>query len=88
MAVLKVMPVKVWENPEHYQEAPFAELVNFSDCDGDIGPMVSRKLAADFERHRDEFYAYTDDEYDRQRYEHFAAAFKVAGEQNGCVSFH
>lgn len=27
---------------------PFKELVNFSDCDGVIGPVVSKKLAADF----------------------------------------
>lgn len=27
---------------------PFCELVNFTDCDGVIGPVVARKLLADF----------------------------------------
>lgn len=30
---------------------PFEEFLNFSDCEGVIGPVVSKKLAADFVEH-------------------------------------
>lgn len=31
---------------------PFVEIINFTDCDGIIGPVVSKKLAQDFADHQ------------------------------------
>ena len=38
---------KVRTNPEK-EGLPFVELINFSDCEGVIGPEVAAKLAKDF----------------------------------------
>lgn len=47
---LKVEPGSVWGTGEQrFRGEPFVELINFSDCEGAIGPETSRKLAADFE---------------------------------------
>jgi len=35
----------VWEN---VTDGPFADLINFSDCEGIIGPVVAKKLLNDF----------------------------------------
>jgi len=37
----------LWGNGSE-EELPFAELLNFSDCEGSIGPQVCQKLARDF----------------------------------------
>lgn len=64
---------------------PFSELINFTDCDGVIGPVVSAKLAKDFsdfapaaEQVGGEFAQY---------YGLFKSAFEMAA-QNGAVRFH
>jgi hypothetical protein len=41
-------PEDVWADPEFYSNQPFYELINFSDCEGSIGPKTSGKLARDF----------------------------------------
>jgi hypothetical protein len=41
-------PEDVWADPEHFAGRPFVELINFSDCEGLIGPKTSAKLARDF----------------------------------------
>lgn len=63
---------------------PFSELINFSDCEGAIGPLTSLKLAGDFAQFDDrarlvgsEFYEY---------YVKWRAAFEHAS-QNGAVYF-
>ena len=38
----------VWEDPSRFVEAPFFELINFSDCEGTIGPDAAADLATDF----------------------------------------
>lgn len=67
-------------------QGPFAELINFSDCEGVIGPVVAKKLAADFaefeEKARNEF-----DERGFVRYHDFKTAFEMAAD-NGAVAFH
>ncbi len=35
---LGVDPPTVWGNPDAYKDEPFFELINFSDCEGSIGP--------------------------------------------------
>jgi hypothetical protein len=53
-AVYECEPEKLWTDigeglrPE---EGPFIELINFSDCEGVLGPEVCAKLLADFEAH-------------------------------------
>ncbi|MDT2382398.1 hypothetical protein P7D73_18105 [Enterococcus raffinosus] len=61
------------------------ELIMFSDCEGFIGPIVSKKLAKDFsdleETAREKL-----DEYDFETYLNFKKAFELASEE-GCVQF-
>ncbi len=68
---------------------PFAELINFSDCEGVLGPVVCKKLAADFAAYQqkaDEFSG-ADGDWFRERYADWRKAFELA-EQGGCVEFH
>ena len=39
-------PEKIWQNP---QPGPFVELINYSDCEGLIGPQTAAKLYRDFQ---------------------------------------
>ena len=76
---------EIWES-RGKMEGPFTELINFSDCDGIIGPGVSAKLAGDF----DEFQAKADahpEESFRTVYAEFREAFKLAA-GGGAVFFH
>jgi hypothetical protein len=79
-------PREVWENPDAYAGKPFVELVNFSDCEGTIGPVVSAKLARDFAEWDDRAKAQMDD-YEYGRYAGWRRAFKLAA-NNGAVDFH
>lgn len=45
----------IWEDEESYRNKPFFELVNFSDCEGCIGPSVSAELYQDFKDNRERF---------------------------------
>ena len=66
--------------------APFEELINFSDCEGAIGTVYSKKLYKDFVDH-EEIANESDDEYFREVYDLFKEAFRVAS-NNGFVLFH
>jgi hypothetical protein len=55
---LGVEPEEVWEDADAYRGRPFVELIDFSDCEGSIGPRTSRKLAADFQAFADRAEAY------------------------------
>lgn len=61
-------------------EGPFYELINFSDCEGVIGPQVAAKLAQDFQDFADKAW------YDT-RYKDWQKAFVMAAD-GGAVSFH
>lgn len=87
----------IWENPGAYSNRPFFEQVNFSDCEGVIGPRTSKKLAKDYEDNREKFvkfvqwkYAHDIGERDYliDRYDRWAEGFKIAAENNGMVLFH
>lgn len=45
----------VWANEDNYVYQPFFNLLNFSDCEGCIGPKYSAELYQDFKDNRDRF---------------------------------
>jgi len=49
---LEISPHVIWESPEAWKESPFFELINFTDCDGKIGPLAAASLYDDFSRNR------------------------------------
>lgn len=65
---------------------PFWELINFSDCEGVIGSVVSTKLLADFEQYKSAAEAHEHERF-RQVYEAFREAFAIAAD-GGAVKFH
>lgn len=73
----------IWHNPA---PGPFFELINFSDCEGVIGPKTSAKLAQDFKRWQKKADKHGD-EWWRAKYAAFRKAFEKASD-NGCVKFH
>jgi hypothetical protein len=64
----------------------FSELINFSDCEGCIGSVVSKKLAADFAQFQDKADAH-ENEFFRSFYTAMRESFELAA-QDGCVTFH
>lgn len=83
---LGVTPEGVWKNESVYKGQPFFEQVNFSDCDGFIGPEVSAKLHEDYNAGRNEWYDYLVEsgeevEYYMPRYDNWTKAFKVASDE-------
>lgn len=78
-------PQNVWNNPK---PGPFVELINFSDCEGTIGPVVSAKLAKDFAEWDDRAKAADKaDGYDYGKYREWRKAFEMAAD-GGAVTFH
>lgn len=47
-AALKVPAQTVWKNPDQFRDLPFYWLVNFSDCEGYIGPEKCAILLKNF----------------------------------------
>jgi hypothetical protein len=67
-------------------EGPFWELINFSDCEGTIGPRVAFKLAKDFAEWQERADA-IDDDYFKSKYAEWRRAFETA-QDFGAVDFH
>jgi hypothetical protein len=63
---------------------PFVELIEFSDCEGTIGPVVSAKLAKDFIDY--DVLASAQSEVFYSTYVMFKAAFEMAAD-DGAVEF-
>lgn len=76
---------EVWKNPAAYAGKPFVELINFSDCEGTIGPVVSAKLAKDFAEFSARAAGANADGYG-SLYRDFAKAFETAA-KGGAVKF-
>lgn len=55
MCTLGVDIDTVWANEDNYAYQPFFNLLNFSDCEGSIGPKYSAELYNDFVDNRDRF---------------------------------
>jgi hypothetical protein len=64
---------------------PFSELINFADNDGVIGPVVSKKLAADFARFEQQAKATAT--WFAESYGLWKRAFEMAAD-GGAVEFH
>ena len=95
----------VWnkiDSGEGYSEIPFSEVINFSDADGVIGPVASKKLYNDFVNYEkdiikklDRYYLKFEDfeidgeTYDwfKHKYKDWKEAFRIAS-NNGAVIFH
>lgn len=65
---------------------PFSELINFSDCEGVIGPETAAKLAKDFAVFQDAADK-TDEHFFKENYNAWRKAFEMAADA-GAVSFH
>jgi len=85
LTMLSTAPREIWDHPELYQGDPFYELINFSDCEGIIGPAISSKLARDFVDHA--HMTARADAWQRDRYNDWAKAFQLAADF-GMVEFH
>ncbi|UZD74736.1 hypothetical protein OM992_03295 [Bacillus siamensis] len=73
-------------------DTAFQELINFADNEGTIGPVVSKKLAKDFNEHADAAREYARTLGDAGEvwlylYGDWKKAFEMASE-NGAVNFH
>lgn len=93
---LNVQSNEVWTNERRYEGKPFYEQINFSDCEGFIGPKVSAKLHEDYKRGRDQWYEFLkelyagDDEeikWGMAIYDNWTKAFGIASDE-GLVWFH
>lgn len=92
MAIHGDMPEVIWTASRAglgiYTGKPFVELIDFSDCDGVIGPVTAAKLAADFKTHRETMSnKFPDLPWDMNVYDSFTKAFEMAAD-SGCVIFH
>lgn len=77
-----------WADCAYGLSGPFAELINFSDCDGIIGPEVAAKLAKDFAEHENEV---INDKTLNSDFSALYQAWKLACElaaDNGIIDFH
>lgn len=90
LLALKVPAESVWHNPKFLGQ-PFQELIEFSDCEGVIGPKTSAKLYKDF----CDFHAAAlihaqtigDGDWWLDKYELWMRAFQLAAD-GGAVQFH
>lgn len=85
---LGVPPQIVWSSPEKFVERPFFHLINFSDCEGTIGPEICRKLATDFRMHNGKLALFNGDFEDwiADKYQDWQEAFTLA-QEDGLVLF-
>lgn len=79
-------PTQAWQGEA--EGKPFLELVNFSDCEGAIGPIVAAKLAKDFAEWDERAKAFRNPETDwfYDRYKLWRQAFEMAAD-GGVVKF-
>jgi len=87
--VLGIAPSAIWNHPEDHAGKPFVELINFSDCEGCIGPETSAKLAKDFQTHREKVEKAANNAaclYYFEVYKKFQFAFEMAA-TGGFVKF-
>jgi hypothetical protein len=92
LCVNGVEPTEIWTNPDKWKDHPLYELIEFSDCEGRIGPEISKKLYLEMKDNHIKFLKYIIDSpgdliFYKEKYEDFMLAFQIASE-NGVVIFH
>jgi len=95
-AIHGVNDSEFWKDEENYIGQPFYELINFSDCEGQIGPKVAEKLYQDFANPENEkkFFDYCKakfetaylQEFYEENWDDFKKAFEIA-RQGGLVQW-
>lgn len=88
--MIGVFPRTVWQAPALFQDKPFYELINFSDCEGVIGTEACKRLAAAFAEHQskvDVSVSSEEQQWFREKYNQWRKAFEIAAD-NGYVDFH
>lgn len=68
-------------------DVPFGALLHFSDCEGVIGPEVSKSLADDFQAWEAAAVVHADEHW-RRKYQEWKKAFCLVAENGGWVDFH
>jgi hypothetical protein len=95
LTMLGMSPERVWAmTDEERSGLSFVELINFSDCEGFIGPETCAKLARDFAQHKYKIPSggrnpqeRTFSDYTLQKYNEWQEAFALAADK-GVVDFH
>ena len=91
--MLGVSDEQVWKMASErktFNKKPFVELINYSDCEGFIGPKTAAKLAQDFSKFENKAKAHQmpndPDNWFYTQYQKWKTAFEVAS-NNGAVKF-
>ena len=87
MFAYNVPPSVVWKNNDAYKDKPFYRLINFSDCEGIIGPEECKKLDKNFRDYQEAFSNSSANEWHKEKYNEWLKAFGLAAD-NGFVEFH
>ena len=92
----------IWDHKDIYVGTPFYELIDFSDCEGTIGPYTCEKLAQDFKDHLAEVESFVEEMEESTvvrlprppsgrewlvEYKQLMAVFQVAASGSGFVSY-
>ena len=86
---LGVEPKEVWNAPKRFEGKPFTLLINFSDCEGEIGPKACAILARDFAESRERVRPRLESAHPGWadvKYDDWQAAFELAAD-HGLVCF-
>lgn len=78
-------PQEIWNDRERYKGRDFYELIDFSDCEGVIGPTTAGKLYYDFRSYR-EAYHMQNNEWDNEVYDNWMKAMELAS-NDGIIIF-
>lgn len=79
---------EIWDYPEKYKNKPFFNLINFSDCNGEIGTEMSKSLAKDFKEHQHIIDELSDKYFHfKHAYTEWRKVFELASD-DGIVLFH
>jgi len=76
---------EIWANCDIYKNGAFYELIDFSDCEGVIGPISASKLLLDFKKYREDFYKISN-KWDCENYENWIIALDIAS-SDGMIIF-
>jgi hypothetical protein len=88
LLVTGLPPERLWKTRDRAEtrRLPFYLLIDFSDCDGAIGPQAAQTLAQQFAQFQLQANAYDDDDF-RGLYADFRRGFELVG-TTGVVVFH